>query len=271
MPGVPHEMKRMFQKEIAPRLPGGNQVIQRARINCFGVGESKAEEMLGDLTARGRDPEIGITVHEATITLRIVAHGKTADECRAKIDAAKIAIRERMGEQVFGEEDDQLEHVVVRLLNERGLTFATAEIGTGGLLARRITEVAGQESCYRGGIIGSSMNALASLVHPPAAPVAPHSKSEEHAQIAAICNECRENFAADFALFVGQFPKYDPEDASKSAPVSHAALVGKDVSRIVDYTFLGDMTLNKSRAAKIALNLLRLHLLRGDKPDETPA
>ena len=114
-------MKRMFQKEIAPRLPGGNQVIQRARLNCFGVGESKAEEMLGDLTARGRDPEIGITVHEATITLRIVTHGKSADECRTKIDAAKIAIRERMGEQVFGEEDETLEHVVVRMTNDLGL------------------------------------------------------------------------------------------------------------------------------------------------------
>jgi nicotinamide-nucleotide amidase len=268
MPGVPHEMKRMFAKEIVPRLPGGNQVIQRARLNCFGVGESKAEEMLGDLTARGRDPEIGITVHEATITLRIVTHGKTADECRAKIAAAKIAIRERMGEQVFGEEDDQLEHVVVRLLNERGLSFATAEIGTGGLLARRITEVPSQETCYRGGIIGASIDTLAALVHSVAAPVAPLSKSEEHAQITAICNECRENFAADFVLFVGQFPKYDREDATKSAPVSHAALVGKDVSRIVDFTFLGDITLDKSRAAKIALNLLRLHLLRNDRPDE---
>jgi nicotinamide-nucleotide amidase len=271
MPGVPHEMKRMFQKEIVPRLPGGNQVIQRARLNCFGVGESKAEEMLGDLTARGRDPEIGITVHEATITLRIVAHGKTADECRTKIDAAKIAIRERMGEQVFGEEDDQLEHVVVRLLNERGLSFATAEIGTGGLLARRITEVPGQETCYRGGLIGPSIDALTSLLSPQVKPVDPLSKSVEHAQVSAMCNECRENFAADFVLFVGQFPMYDREDATKSAPVSHAALVGKDVSRIVDYTFLGDMTLDKSRATKIALNLLRLHLLRGDKPDETPA
>jgi hypothetical protein len=80
--------------------------------------------------------------------------------------------------------------------------------------------------------------------------------------------ECRENFAADFALFVGQFLKYERGDATKPAPISHAALVGQDASRIVDYTFLGDMTLNKSRAAKIALNLLRLHLLRGNKPPE---
>jgi hypothetical protein len=79
---------------------------------------------------------------------------------------------------------------------------------------------------------------------------------------------CRESFAADFVLFVGPFAKYDREYTNQAAPVSHAALVGQDVARIVDFTFLGDKTLDKSRAAKIALNLLRLHLLRGDKPDE---
>ena len=146
LPGVPSEMKRMFAQEVVPRLPAGNRVIRRARINCFGVGESQAEEMLGDLTARGRDPEIGITVHEATITLRIVAHGETVDACDSKIAAAKSAIRERMGELVFGEEDDELEHVVLALLQERGHTLATAEIGTGGLLARRITEVPGRRA-----------------------------------------------------------------------------------------------------------------------------
>jgi nicotinamide-nucleotide amidase len=278
MPGVPHEMKRMFLKEVVPRLPGGNLVIQRARVNCFGVGESKAEEMLGDLTARGRDPEIGITVHEATITLRVVAHGKSADECRAKIETAKAAIRERMGEQVFGEEDEQLEHVVVRMLNERGLTFATAEIGTGGLLTRRITEVGGQENCFRGGIVAPSGEALAAAIalsepllkmETITEPGADGStKSEEHARIATLANGCRERFRTNFVLFVGPFPKYDPEDATSAAPSSQVALAGDTVSRVVDYTFLGDMTLNKSRAAKIALNLLRLHLMRQEKAAE---
>lgn len=274
LPGVPHEMKRMFLKEVIPRLPRGDQVIQRARVNCFGVGESKAEEMLGDMTARGRDPEIGITVHEATITLRIVTHGKTTDECREKIDAAKAAIRERMGEQVFGEEDDTLENVVVRLLNERRLTFATAEIGTGGLLAGRISEVAGQENCFRGGLIGPTLESLASELGVPFDATLPpdtFTKSEEHARIAGLANHCRERFEADFVLFVGKFPKYDPEDATGAAPGSNVALVGKNVSRVVDYTFLGDLALNKSRAAKIALNLLRLHLQRDDNRGTGPA
>jgi len=268
---VPHEMKRMFLKEVVPRLPGGSLVIQRARVNCFGVGESKAEEMLGDLTARGRDPEVGITVHEATITLRIVAHGKSAEECRAKIDATKAAIRERMGEQVFGEEDDELEHVVVRLLNDRGLTFATAEIGTGGLLARRITEVPDYERCFRGGMVAATLDLLRSVSCQSAGTTdrrvdsdseADSNRTDEEGVIAAVASCSRERFAADFALLVGGFPPYNPEDTTALAPKSHVALVGEGLSRVVEYTFLGDITLNKSRAAKIALNLLRLHLLR---------
>ncbi|HXY36358.1 MAG TPA: CinA family nicotinamide mononucleotide deamidase-related protein [Planctomycetaceae bacterium] len=256
LPGVPSEMKRMFAQEVVPRLPTGSRVIRRARINCFGVGESQAEAMLGDLTARGRDPEIGITVHEATITLRIVAHGDTVDACDSKIAAAKSAIRERMGDLVFGEEDEELEHVVLRLLRERGNTLATAEIGTGGLLARRITEVPGYENVFRGGIVASSLEGLAKVVDSPA-------EADKRAAIAATLENSRQHWGADFVIFVGAFPHYDPDNPAQAAPTSEVALAGPNVSRIVDYTFLGDATLNRSRAAKIALNLLRLHFLRG--------
>ena len=63
-------------------------------------------------------------------------------------------------------------------------------------------------------------------------------------------------------IFVGAFPHYDPDSPGQPAPTSEVGLAGPNVSRIVDYTFLGDAALNRSRAAKIALNLLRLHFLR---------
>jgi nicotinamide-nucleotide amidase len=255
LPGVPSEMKRMFAQEVVTRLPAGNRVIRRARVNCFGVGESQAEEMLGDLTARGRDPEIGITVHEATITLRIVAHGESVAGCDAKIAAAKSAIRERMGELVFGEEDEELEHVVLGLLEKRGSTLATAEIGTGGLLARRITEVPGHERVYRGGIVATALDGLAKVVGAPASP-------DKRTAIAAALEGSRTHWGADYVIFVGAFPHYNPDELAQAAPTSEVGLAGPHVSRIVDYTFLGDATLNRSRAAKIALNLIRLHFLR---------
>ena len=146
MPGVPSEMYIMFREQVLPKLHsegGPARFIRSARINCFGPGESQAEEWLGDLTARGRDPEIGITVSKATITLRITALGDSSEECEQKITESKTLIYQRMGKSAFGEEDDELQHVVAALLRERQQTLSTAESGTGGLLAHLLTEVDG--------------------------------------------------------------------------------------------------------------------------------
>ena len=127
MPGVPSEMRVMFRDAVLPRIESADsrgRVIRHARVNCFGLGESAAEQMLGDVTARGRDPEVGITVHEATITLRIVAEAPSVALAQGKIDATKQIIYQRMGHYAFGEEDDELEHVVVRQLETAGKTLA---------------------------------------------------------------------------------------------------------------------------------------------------
>ena len=164
MPGVPSEMKQMFRQQVLPRLDGSGRVIRRALINVFGVGESQAEEILGDLTARGREPDVGITVHEATITLRITAIGSTVDECRENIEKTRATIVNRMGTLVFGVEDEELEHALVRLLQQRRATLSTAESGTGGLLAHRLTGVNGFESCYMGGVVVPTNAAKRELV-----------------------------------------------------------------------------------------------------------
>ncbi|MFK7820567.1 MAG: competence/damage-inducible protein A, partial [Planctomycetaceae bacterium] len=92
LPGVPSEMKPMFTETVGPSLAGSGLVIRRARINCFGAGESGIEEMLGDLTARGREPEVGITASEATITMRITASGKTVTDCETQLSTTRDLI-----------------------------------------------------------------------------------------------------------------------------------------------------------------------------------
>jgi len=260
MPGVPSEMKRMFHQEVLPKLPGGNQVIKRARINCFGLGESTAEEMLGDLTARGRDPEVGITAHEATITLRITAHGESAAVCDDKIRETKAIIHERLQEAVFGEEDEGLEHVVVRQLNDRSLTLSTAESGTGGLLAHRFTEVDSFESCYLGGIVAPTDAAKRELLS------IEESLLQEAGSISAevageMARGCRARFGTDFALAITECPRFDTDDTGAEAPAAFIALAGEDLLEVRQHSLVGDPAIAKSRAAKTALNLLRRHLL----------
>ena len=164
--------------------------------------------MLPDLIRRGRTPTVGITVHEATITLRITASGRTDEECLAAIRPTEETIRRALGVLVFGAEDDELEDVVVRLLAERQRTVSTVEWGTRGRLARCLARAAAAKTdCLAGSLSISSLSAAdrvltGSATPPPAA----------GAELAGwLARECRRVFASDFALSIGPFPAIDPD------------------------------------------------------------
>jgi nicotinamide-nucleotide amidase len=202
---------------------------------------------------------VGITVHEATITLRIVATAPTLTHALEKIDATKKIIYERMGEYAFGEGDDELEHVVVRLLRERNATVATGEIATGGLLAHRLTSVTGHERCYRGGLVAthsmSMREASAGGTSPAQGDMA---MNVDAARTRA--EECRRQFDTDWALWVGPLSHNEDREESTSAPVAWIALAGRGGAHAVELNVAGDPAIVKSRVAKSALNSLRLKL-----------
>jgi nicotinamide-nucleotide amidase len=262
MPGVPSEMKVMFRQQVLRRLDGGDRVIRRARINCFGLGESQTEQILGDLTARGRDPDVGITVHEATITLRITAQSTSVEDCQRKIEQTRAAIVNRLGTMVFGEEDEELEHAVVRLLQQRRASLATAESGTGGLLAHRLTGVKGFETCYMGGVVVPTNAAKRELVSVDAGLLSKTGPiSAEVAE--AMAQGCRARFGTDFAIAVTEWAEFDPDDPLAPVPASYVAVAGPHWQCVEQVQHFGDPAIAKSRTAKTAMNLLRLSLIEG--------
>jgi len=260
LPGVPAEMKEMWAQTVLPAVrsfAGAGQVIVHKRIKCFGVGESDLEKMLPDLIRRGRYPRVGITVSGATITLRITAQEPTAQQCQAVIEPTIATIHQCLGELVFGEDDDELQHAVVRGLAARQQTLATAEWGTGGLIAASLSEVEKYREVYRGGTIVTQPAAALSLCELPAGWFEQNATNS-----AAIARElavhCRERLGADYGLAVSDFPPFDPQATTPG--VCHYALATPEDVVIKSASFAAHPEILKTRSAKQALNLLRLHL-----------
>ena len=261
LPGVPAEMKEMWQETVAPAiraaLPGPAKTIRHYCIRCFGAGESHIEQLLPDLIRRGRRPSVGITAHQATITLRITAEGESEEACLKMMAPTLDTIRRSLGDLVYGEQDDELQHVVARQLAATGKTLAVAEWGTGGLLAHWLSDACGDNASFLGGLVIRSPASLGESLRVPEDVTARHGDySRETA--AAMAERCREQFGADMALAVGPFP---PLAASAERPSeTHFALAtGEETfAESAPFTFHPDIL--QSRTAKQALNALRLYL-----------
>jgi nicotinamide-nucleotide amidase len=139
LPGVPAEMKEMYEQTIEPILIGelgaGSSRWYYHSLKVFGIGESDVERELPDLIARDRDPTVGITVSQATITLRIAALAKSEDEFHAKIAPTERAIRDKLGLLVFGTGEMDLDEAVANLLAERNAKLGLIEVGCGAWIA----------------------------------------------------------------------------------------------------------------------------------------
>ena len=262
MPGVPSEMKHMFSAHIQPKLLqlglSGGVVVQR-KINCFGTGESHAEELLGDLTKRGNVPEVGITASDATISLRIVAQAPSAEKAQALIDPVEKQIRESMGDFVFGSDDETLQDVVVRTLLDRKLTVATAESITAGLLAGRIADVPGASATLMGGMVTYDNRIKIDVLGVPAELIDKHNViSAEVVESMAV--NVREKMATDFGLSTVGLA--GPGGGTEEKPVGlvYVGLAWKDGVTSRTFVWPGNREEVRSRTAKMALNLLRLHL-----------
>jgi len=259
LPGVPAEMRQMWSETVAGALRkagAGQRVILHRNINCFGAGESQVEAMLPDLIRRGRTPTVGINASKATIILRITAEGATEEECHAAMEPTAQTIYRCLGDLIFGEGDDGLEHAVTRLLRQGGKSLATVEWGTAGLVADWLGDVAEAEGFYLGGMIVTDDVAVRRALHVPAELLVKHTSiSREVAE--GIAGGCRAQFGADLGLAVTRFPKAD-RDAPKPYYVALATSGGVHFRKLL---YAGHPSLLKIVAAKHALNLVRLEML----------
>jgi nicotinamide-nucleotide amidase len=257
LPGVPAEMRDMWHGTLLAELRemgAGARVIMRRNIKCFGAGESQLESMMPDLIRRGRVPQVGINASRATIILRIVAEGENEVECREQIEPTVAEIRRCLGTLVYGEGDDELHDVVIRMLRDRGKTVSSAEIATGGQTAQWLLPAATSNGPYRGGLVAANESAMSQML--PSDESSTTERDSEYVRCLAIA--CRERFQTDFGLAVGAIP---PVDESGAAGHVHFALASESGVRNLRISSGIHADIVTDYLAKHAINLLRLELI----------
>jgi len=163
-PGVPREMRRMLDEQVIPRLLklGGIPGVTRLkRFHSFGIGESRADEMLAGIPGLAIDGEIklGFQAHFPELETKLAARGATEAELAAKLAPIEAEVRRRLGNFVVAEDDATLERVVLETLKAGGHTLAVGETFTSGAIASRLAPLLGAEHVFRRGVISPEMTA----------------------------------------------------------------------------------------------------------------
>ena len=260
LPGVPGEMKAMFEAAVLPLLPKGEGVIASRVLNCFGMAESAIAELLGAHIDLHGDPRVAFLPVEGIIHVKFTAHAASRVAALARIAPAADRAHQLLGDVVFGEDDDSLEDAVVSLLERHNKTLAVAESCTGGLLADRLTDVSGISRCFLEGLVTYSNEAKTRLLGIPA-PLfdTVGAVSEEVARLMA--EGVRSRSHADFG--VGITGIAGPTGGTPDKPVGTVHIAVASAARTMHrhLTLLGSRRQVKDRAAKYALNMLRLEPL----------
>ncbi len=280
-PGIPYEMVGMLEQFILPRLRdlvGANHHVRRAALKLYGLPESGINARIRPLLARERNPLLGLLPHRGTITVEVVAAGEMGEEADALLQADLATLRAEFGRYIISEDERELPQVVADLLTARGLTIATAELGTGGLVAARLSEPEGAERWLRRGLIlgapqegeqksgeqksgEQKSGEQKSGEQKSGEQKSGEQKSKEEIDALTLATDIRQTAAADIGVGIG--PLIIPKDSSPDRPYGtlHVAvnLHGRGTSRRL--SFNGDRARVQAWAADAALNLVRLWVL----------
>ncbi len=169
VPGVPREMKVLLDNSIIPflleRVEGKPQLIVSRLLRSFGIGESMIAEPLEDILTTATNPTAAPLIFGNTeVHLRLTAKAESEAAAKILLDELEATIRERVGEHIFGVDEQTLPAVLLNALEERGETLAVAESLTGGVANAFLSDVPGASKVLRGGVIAYSIDMKADIL-----------------------------------------------------------------------------------------------------------
>jgi nicotinamide-nucleotide amidase len=264
-PGPPRENQPMFTDHVLLRLKklSGDVVVRKRVLRVTGMGESAIDEAIAPIYREYEDVQTSILFSKSEVEVHLSARSTDENKALATLGELSKKISDKLGIAVFATNGETMEQVISKLLTERGETVATAESCTGGLIARRLTELAGSSKFFIEGAVTYSNDAKLRTLNV---------KQGTLDRFGAVSSETAEEMArgmreradADYAISVTGIA--GPEGGSAEKPVGLVwfALADRQSVKTVKFVFPGDRYLIRWRSSQAALDLLRRRLLKAN-------
>lgn len=270
LPGPPHEIKPMFERDVLPRFQvSQTQFVGRRVLKTAGLTESKLETLLLDIYPLSPKVKLTTLAYPGQIEIhlfsRALANQKKADNL---LDSLEKELRKLLGNNIFSSFGEELEEVIGSLLRREKKTVSIAESCTGGLVAHRITNVPGSSDYFQQGVITYSNDSKIQLLSVSEDLLIRHGAvSHEIAEAMAI--GIRKISGSDFGLSITGIA--GPEGGTSEKPIGlvFVGLSWADGVNVSKNIFLGNREIIKSQSSQKALDMLRRHLLQYQKKRPT--
>ena len=258
MPGPPREFIPMYENAVLPFLKeiiDYNKILKSRILRVFGLGESAVADQLKDLL-NNENPTVAPYVGDGDVTIRISARNDSNGNAEKLIDEMQKKITEILGDYVYSTDNKTLEEVLISICNDKNIKIACAESCTGGLISKRITDIAGVSKIFTGGVVTYSNDLKMKLLEV---------SNETLVNKGAVSKEVAEEMAiglkklsnADISLSVTGIAGPDGGTEDKPVGLVYIAVAYKKYVDVYRFIFNGDRYGVRLRASSNALNIMK--------------
>jgi nicotinamide-nucleotide amidase len=267
LPGVPQEMKHIFERQVKNKLQhlaaqkGVKGVIITRTLYTVGVGESKIADRLGHMMEPKRNPLINSTAGSGKVSLHITARSANEVEALCLIEPVEREIIRRLGDAVYGiNGDGKLAGIVGQLLRENKKTLAAAESCTGGMLSEELTDIPGSSDYFKCGWVVYSNQAKVGLLEVEANVIEQFGAVSEPVA-RQLAGNARRIGQTDYGIGITGIAGPGGDSDDKPVGLVFIGVARGDEVSVNRYIFPGDRNMVRQRTVNTALDMLRRKLL----------
>ncbi len=260
LPGPPHEMKEMFKREVQPMLRDwlgqSGRVLVSKTVKVIGLGESQVESLISDVMSDPEGCSVVLLAESGEVHIRVTRDASSTDAAETVINSVLRRIREKLGDNIYGADEETLSGLVVSLLSRQGHTVALAESCTGGMVGKMLTDIPGSSASFWGGVMSYSNEAKTRILGVD---------EETLERYGAVSPETAKEMAREIRRLAGSTYGLSltgiagPEGGSAEKPVGlvYMGMATAEGEQVLELRLIGNRNRIRTLAAKSLLDWLR--------------